>query len=239
MTPDSGSVGLELQAFVETGGPWALLLLTAAETAFLTGLVVPASVATAFGAFLAAEGYLSLPVVAGFAACGALLGDNIGFWVGRRYGPGLLRGDGRFRELARRHEPRAAALFHGHPIYAVSFARLVSFVRTLMPLAAGMSPLPYRRYLVYDLLGVLGWLTGYCAAGYLAGRSWRWVAGAMGTGWAAAFAVAGLVWWWTARTRRLREGEPTSLERRVTHRDGEGRGGIQPDEGAEEGASSC
>lgn len=230
-------MNLDLQGLVESGGPWALLVLTAAETVFLTGLVVPASVATAFGAFLAAEGHLSLPVVAAFAATGALLGDNIGFWIGRRYGPGLLRGEGRLRELARRHEPRAAALFRGHPVYAVSFARLVSFVRTLMPLAAGMSSLGYARYVVYDVLGVLGWLTAYCAAGYLAGQSWRWVAGAMGTGWAVAFAVAGLVWWWVARTRRLEAGAPTALERRVV---GEGEAEeLAPDGGSADGESSC
>ena len=211
----------DIQGLVESGGPWALLVLTAAETVFLTGLVVPASVATAFGAFLAAEGLLSLPAVAAFAATGALLGDNLGFWIGRRYGPGLLRGDGRFRALARRHEARTDALFRGHPIYAVTFARLVSFVRTLMPLAAGMSSIGYARYVVYDVLGVLGWLTAYCAAGYLAGQSWRWVAGVMGTGWAVAFAVGGLVWWWIARRRRLRAGEPPALERALVPKGGE------------------
>lgn len=235
----------DLQGLVESGGPWALLVLTAAETVFLTGLVVPASVATAFGAFLAAEGFLSLWMVAAFAATGALLGDNVGFWIGRRYGSGLLRGEGRFRELARRHESRANALFRGHPVYAVSFARLVSFVRTLMPLAAGMSSLGYARYVAYDLLGVLGWLTAYCAAGYLAGQSWRWVAGAMGTGWAVAFAVVGLVWWWVARSRRLRAGEPTALERTLVP-DGERAAG-EPvpardpagEEGAAEGEPRC
>ncbi|MFW6199745.1 MAG: DedA family protein, partial [Gemmatimonadota bacterium] len=197
---------MDLTSWVETGGPWLLFVMTAAETAFVTGLVVPASVATAFGAFLASEGGLSLPVVAAFAAAGALLGDHLGFWLGRRFGPGLLRGNGRFRSLARRHEPRAAALFRGHPVYAVSFARLVSFVRTLMPMAAGMSRISWGRYVLYDLLGVGGWLVGYCAAGYLAGRSWRWVAGALGTGWAVLFAVAGGVWWLAARHPGLRKG---------------------------------
>lgn len=221
-------MSMDLTGLVETGGPWVLLVMTAAETAFVTGLVVPASVATAFGAFLAAEGTLSLPVVAAFAGIGGLLGDQLGFWLGRRYGPGLLRGGGRLRSLARRHEPRAAVFFQGHPIYAVSFARLVSFVRTLMPMAAGMSRLSYGRYVVYDLLGVAGWLTAYCTAGYLAGRSWRWVAGAMGTGWAVAFGLAGLAWWLVARYRRLEEGGgPTPVERGIVAESA----GTEPGEG--------
>lgn len=186
---------------------WALPLLfvlAAAETAFVTGLVVPAGVATAGAAFLAVQGHLPAVPVALSGLAGAATGDTVGFWLGRRYGRGLLEGPGRLRSLARRHEPRVAALFGRHPLYAVSLARTVSFVRTLMPWAAGTSRLTYPAYLAYDALGVVGWGATYLLAGALAGRSWRWVAGALGTGWAVVFLVAGLTAWLVARVRRLR-----------------------------------
>lgn len=200
-----------LSALLPTAGPWLLLVLTAAETCFVTGLVVPASVATSLGAFLAAEGHLSLSSVAAAACFGAAAGDSAGFWLGRRYGRSVLRGGGRVRALARRHEPRVTALFGRHPIYAVSFARMVSFVRTLMPWTAGMSRLSYPRFLAYDLLGVTGWATAYLGAGYLAGRSWRWVSGALGTGWAVLFAALGLTGWLVSRHRRLHDPTRASL----------------------------
>jgi membrane protein DedA with SNARE-associated domain len=64
---------------------------------------------------------------------------------------------------------------------AVSLARFVSFVRTLMPWFAGMSRVPYGRFLFYDTLGVLGGGILSVTAGYLAGKSWGRVAEAFGT----------------------------------------------------------
>ena len=194
-------------------GPWLLLALAVAETAFVTGLVVPAGVATAFGAFLAAEGLFPLPDVVLFAGVGALLGDSVGYWVGRRGGSGLLRRPGRIGALARRHLPRTRELFGRHALYAVSVARLVPFVRTLMPMTAGASGVTYPRYLLFDLVGVAGWVTEYVAIGDLAGESWRRESGAVGTGWAVLFVGVALVAWLAARRRALREapegeGEP-------------------------------
>lgn len=184
-------------------GPWLLLVLAVAETAFVTGLVVPAGVATAFGAFLAAEGHFQLPDVVLFAGAGALLGDSIGYWVGRRGGGGLLRGRGRLGRIARRHLPRTRALFGRHALYAVSMARLVPFVRTLMPMTAGASAVSYPRFLLFDLVGVAGWVAEYVAIGWLAGESWRRVSGAVGTGWAVLFLGAALIAWLAARRRAL------------------------------------
>jgi len=198
-------VELELASLLQRLGPGAILAMAVAETAFVTGLVVPAGVATALGAFLAAEGLLDLWSVSGAAVAGALLGDGTGYWLGRRYGRGILAGEGRLRRLARRHEPRAARLFGRHPIYAVSFARVVSFVRTLMPWMAGMSGIGYARFLAFDLLGVAAWAAMYVGSGYLAGRSWRWVSGALGTGWAVLFVVVGLAAWLRSRHRRLED----------------------------------
>lgn len=195
----------DLTALLLDFGPWLILVMAVAETAFVTGLVVPAGVATAAGAFLAAEGLMSLVGVAGAGAVGALIGDASGFWLGRRYGRGVLDGEGRLRALARRHEPRAARFFGRHPLYSVSFARVVSFVRTLMPWMAGTSRLTYPRFLAYDLLGVAGWTVMYVSAGYLAGESWRWVSGALGTGWAVLFALVGLGAWLRSRRRVLRD----------------------------------
>lgn len=185
-------------------GPWLLLALAVAETSFVTGLVVPAGVATAFGAFLAAEGLFELPDVVLYAGAGALLGDSVGFWVGRRGGGGLLRGDGRIGVLARRHLPRTRELFDRHALYAVSVARLVPFVRTLMPMTAGASAVSYPRFLLFDLVGVAGWVAEYVAIGWLAGESWRWVSGVVGTGWAVVFLVVALMAWLAARRRALR-----------------------------------
>lgn len=218
-----------LEALLPAVGPWLLLVMAAAETATVIGLMVPAGVATALGAFLASEGHLSLPSVAAAAGVGAAAGDSIGFWLGRRYGRRALGGEGRLRDLARRHEARFAALFERHPVYAVSLARTVSFVRTLMPWAAGMSRLSYGRFLAYDLLGVTTWAAAYLGVGHLAGRSWRWVSGILGTGWAVFFAAVGLTGWLVARQRALRDPTRAPLAADETSPAPSGPGAIRPE----------
>jgi len=212
-------VSLHLPDVLLRLGPWALLVLCAAETAFVTGLVVPAGVATALAAFLASERVLPLAPVVLSAALGAALGDSIGFWLGGRFGLAALAGEGRIRRLARRNAPRIARLFGRHPLYAVSLARTVSFVRTLMPWAAGMSSIRYPRFLAYDLLGIAGWGALYVGVGYLAGESWRWMSGVLGTGWAVVFAGVGVVGWLLARRRSIHAGSTSG---------GEGRGNPDP-----------
>jgi dephospho-CoA kinase len=108
--------------------------------------------------------------------------------------------------LWRRHERSAQQLFRQRSILAVSVARFISFVRTLMPWFAGMSGMTYGKFLAYDLLGVLGWGSLSVLAGYAAGGSWHVVADALGVlsaallGLALLLAVSG----WLIRRRRRR-----------------------------------
>ena len=127
-------------------GPWLLFLLVILETCFVTGLVVPSGLATSLATAVALEeGVTLLPV-----AAAATIGDSLGFWIGRK---GRERWAGRVREI----HAEASRIFGGHPFLSVTVARLISFVRTVMPMVAGMSPLPYPRYLSYELVGVVLW----------------------------------------------------------------------------------
>jgi undecaprenyl-diphosphatase len=182
-------------------GPRVLFVLAVAETCFVTGLVVPSGVATSVAMVFALEGHTSLSAVLLAAASGAALGDSLGFWVGRRSGGWLERGEGWAGRAYRRHVPRAARFFGRHPFYSVTLARLVSFVRTLMPMAAGLSPIRYRTFLAFDLPGVLAWAAMYAAIGLLARESWAVVTSLVGVGWAVVFGVAGLVIALRARRR--------------------------------------
>jgi dephospho-CoA kinase len=168
-------------------GPWIVLLVTAAETAFFLGLLVPAEATVLVAAFMADLGYFDVEDVLLATLLGAFVGDQVGYALGRLQGRRAAAHGGRLGRLWRRHEARATLLFRRRPLYSVTLARFISFVRTLMPWFAGMSGMPYGRFLVYDAVGVLGWGGASVAAGYLAGRSWQALASALG------FASAGIV----------------------------------------------
>jgi len=200
----------DLTALVTNLGPWVVALLAFLETSFLTGLLVPCGPAVIVATTLALEGVLRLEWVAVAAVSGALLGDSVGFWVGRRGGGRVAEGTGHLGGMARRTESRARRLFRRHPVFAVSGARLLSFVRTLMPPAAGMSQLSYRQFLLYDTLGVAGWATAYILAGVATGEGWNAVSEILGTGGAILF-VALVLFLALGFRRQKRRGERTPL----------------------------
>ena len=160
-------------------GPWVVFVVVAVETAAFVGLLVPAEATVLIAAFLADRGYFEFGDIAAAALGGALLGDQCGYLLGRLGGTRMVAHDS--RSAWSRYEPAASGLFRRHSALSVTLARFLSFVRTLMPWFAGMSRMPYGRYLVFDLLGVLGWGLGSIALGYVVGESWRLAASTLGT----------------------------------------------------------
>ena len=165
-------------------GPWLVGGMAMFETALIIGLVLPTEptlvVATAF----ALQGHFSFGSVVGAAVLGAALGDSTGFMIGRWGGSRVLGGRGRVARMARRHQDRALDLFEKHAGLSVSLARMVPFVRTLMPLIAGSTGVAYRRFLAFDLLGITGWAFLGLGIAYGGARSWEIGVGSVGLGWA-------------------------------------------------------
>jgi membrane protein DedA with SNARE-associated domain len=187
---------------VAVHGPWLLFLLALLETSFVTGLVVPSGVATSLATAVAVEQGASLLPVALAAIAGGAIGDSLGFWIGR---VGRMRwqdGTTGFARRVRHVRAHASGWLGGHPFVSVTLARLVSFVRTVMPMVAGMSDLRYRRYVAYDAPGVLAWCALYMTAGAAAGEGWGRVTDAFGMG--GALLLVGLVTGaiWLSRHRR-------------------------------------
>lgn len=162
-------------------GPWIVFFVTASETAFFIGLLIPAEATVLVAAFLANSDYFELRHVVAATLAGGFVGDQLGYLLGRYGGRRFAARQGRVGRMWRLYEPRATALFRQKSLLSVTGARFISFVRTLMPWFAGMTGMPYGRFLFYDILGVTGWGLGSIAAGYLAGRSWHIMASALGT----------------------------------------------------------
>jgi len=191
-------------ALVELHGEWMLFLLAVGETSFVTGLLVPSGLATALATILALEGHLSLPSVAAAAVGGGWFGDSIGFWIGWRGGAWLSTGESRFARRFRREREEADRIFGRHPLVSVTLARMVSFVRTIMPMAAGMSRMRYSRFLLYEGLGLVAWAALYMTVGYVAGEGMEEASRVIGAGGTVVFAAAAVVLWKLGRRRRRR-----------------------------------
>lgn len=188
-----------LPGLVEIYGPWVLALMAFLETCFVTGIVVPSGVATAFATALALQGQMTLPVVALAAVGGGFAGDVTGYWIGRRGGERLREGRGMAARALVRHDATTGRFLSGHPFFSVTVARLVAFVRTVMPVASGVARVPFPVFLLYEIPGLLAWAALYMGIGLVAGESWERASSLVGGGWALVFAVAGVVIWFRSR----------------------------------------
>lgn len=161
---------------------WPAYLIVAAlvfvEDALFVGFVVPGETAAVVGGFLAYTGRVQLGPMIVTVVLAAIVGDSVGFEVGRLLGPRLLA-----IERLQRHQQRldkAQDLLRRRGGPAVFLGRFVSFFRAVMPALAGTSRMHYPTFLAYNAAGGLIWGTGFVLLGYLAGHSYAAVASVVG-----------------------------------------------------------
>ncbi|WP_349876057.1 DedA family protein [Micromonospora sp. HUAS YX12] len=126
------------------------------------GIPLPGEIVLVSAALLAATGAVGPEWVAAAAATGAIIGDSIGYAVGRRGGRPLLERLGRRfpKHLGPAHLARAELSFARHGVWAVFFGRFVALLRILAGPLAGALRVPYRRFLVANAAGGLVWAFG-------------------------------------------------------------------------------
>lgn len=145
--------------------------LAFAEAALLVGFVLPGETAVLLGGVLAHEHRVSLAVMATVAVFAAIIGDSVGFEVGRHFGTRMLK--------TRMFENRQESLERGQQALrnnggrAVFFARFTAFLRAVMPGLAGTSRMPYLRFLIFNAAGGVVWAVGFTLLGYFAGASYH------------------------------------------------------------------
>lgn len=153
--------------------PVAYLLVAAlvfGEAAVFAGFVLPGETAVVLGGVLAYRGEVSLSLLLTVVIAAAIIGDSVGYEVGRRYGDRLLD----IRPL-RRHQTRldsARRFLSQRGAYAVFLGRWTAFLRAMMPGLAGVSRMRYPRFLAFNALGGVAWGTTFVLVGYLAGDSY-------------------------------------------------------------------
>ncbi len=158
-----------LAAAIERYGYLAVLLAIAIES---TGIPFPGETALIIAAVYAGTGgHLSIAGVIVAAAAGAILGDNLGYTIGRLGGYPLLRRFGKVLRLNERHLAYAAAYFQRHGDKTVFFGRFFAVLRAWAAFLAGVNRMPRRSFFIWNALGGIIWATSYGILGYLLGNN--------------------------------------------------------------------
>jgi len=136
------------------------------------GLPVPGETALLAGAVLAHAGRLSLPIVVLVAMAGAVLGDNLGFLIGRRGGRALLVRYGPRIGLTPARLEQFDGFFDRHGAKTVFIARFVTGLRVFGAVMAGSSGMPWPVFLFFNATGAVAWAATFGLLGYAVGGSW-------------------------------------------------------------------
>jgi membrane-associated protein len=141
------------------------------ETGILVGFFLPGDSILFTAGLLSAEPgtALSFPVLVVGATVAAVAGDTVGYWTGARLGRPWLDGwAGRRGEKVQERLREAEAFYDRWGQWAVVVARFIPWVRTFTPILAGVARMPYRKFLVANVVGALVWGAGLVTLGHLA-----------------------------------------------------------------------
>ncbi len=194
-----------LRPLYESAGYVVVTLAMFLESAAFTGIVVPGDVILAVGGVYASNGTLSLPLVMGCGIVAALLGETVGFVLGRRYGMRLLskisvlrRFEGRIERLRHSIERRGGT--------AIVLGRFATGVAGLVPFVAGTAGVNWRTFIAFTVPTTIVWVVAVTTLGNVVGNNIELIDRILSAiGWigftVVALALAGV---WLIRRRRHR-----------------------------------
>src|SRR5688572_15900291 len=156
---------LDPRVLIETFGYIGLFVIVFAESGLFFGFFLPGDSLLLTAGLFAYKGELNLWILLPLLFVAAVLGDNVGYWFGRKTGPPLFNRENSL--LFRRKNLLAARAFYDkHGGKTIILARFMPFIRTFAPIVAGAVNMNYRSFMFYNLVGGVLWAIGVTLAGY-------------------------------------------------------------------------
>ena len=148
---------------------FGLIFIVFAETGLAVGFFLPGDSLLVVAGLFAAAGKLNLAILLSTLFVAAVVGDAVGYLTGARLGPRLFK---RQKSLLFRpsHLQKAHAFYEKYGGKTIIIARFVPIVRTFAPIVAGAADMPYRRFVVFNVVGGFLWVFSMILAGYFLGN---------------------------------------------------------------------
>ncbi len=161
-------ISLNPEHLIQSGGLVLIGAIVFAESGLLIGFFLPGDTLLLSAGFFASQGKLPLlPLIAIIVVC-AIIGDNVGYTIGRRTGHRIFRKkDGIF--FRQDYVQRAEKFYAEHGGKTVTLARFVPIVRTFAPMIAGAAKMDHKRFMLFNIVGALTWGAGVTLLGYFIG----------------------------------------------------------------------
>jgi membrane-associated protein len=159
----------DVETLVRVGGLTAMTAIVFAETGLMIGFFLPGDSLLVTAGVFAAAGHFNIWVLNAILIAAAIVGDTVGYWIGRRAGPALFK-----RPMSLLFNPehlrRAHDFYEKHGGKTIILARFMPIVRTFAPVVAGMGRMEYRRFVFFNVAGGIGWVISMTLIGYFLGQ---------------------------------------------------------------------
>jgi membrane-associated protein len=145
-----------------------LFLILFCETGLVITPYLPGDSLLFVAGTLAGAGYLNIWILLGALILAAVLGDTVNYWVGKSFEMRIL--ESRLSLVRKEHLDETHEYFTKYGGFTVVIARFIPFIRTFAPFLAGIGEMSYPRFLLYNVIGGLAWVTLFLSAGFLFGN---------------------------------------------------------------------
>jgi membrane-associated protein len=163
----------DVDTMVAVGGLTAVTAIVFAETGLMIGFFLPGDSLLVTAGVVAASGRLSFLWLNVLGIAAAIIGDTVGYWIGRQAGPALFNRP-RSRLFNPAHLRRAHDFYEKHGGKTIILARFMPIIRTFAPVVAGMGRMEYHRFISFNVFGGIGWVLSMTVIGYYLGH-FPWV----------------------------------------------------------------
>jgi membrane-associated protein len=174
------------------------------------GIPSPGETALVLAAVLASQGKLNIGLVILIGVTSAIIGDNIGYFLGRKVGREVLEAPGPFQHRRKSAIAAGDKFFERHGPKAVFIGRWIALIRVATAWLAGINHMPFRQFFVWNALGGITWGVTFGLAGYFGGQAAASVITRFGAYGAVALAVLFIAAWIALKIRERRAEEPGS-----------------------------
>lgn len=161
---------IDPKLLIEQFGYIGIFTIIFAESGLFFGFFLPGDSLLLIAGVLAAAGLLNIWVLIPLIFIAAVLGDQVGYWMGNKYGRKLFKREDSWL-FRKEHVEQSEEFFAKHGARTIILARFVPIVRTFAPIIAGVGDMKYSTFLTYNLIGGMLWGIGITLAGYLLGTS--------------------------------------------------------------------
>ncbi|HCY17638.1 MAG: hypothetical protein UR62_C0001G0005 [Candidatus Nomurabacteria bacterium GW2011_GWF2_35_12] len=160
---------IDLPILIKTIGYLGVFFIIFAESGLFFGFFLPGDTLLFTAGLLASQGYFNIALLVLLIVLAAVLGDQIGYFFGKKVGPKIFTRDESFY-FKKRYITDAENFYKKHGKKTIILARFIPVIRTFVPILAGVGKMHYKTFVTYNIIGGLLWGAGITLSGYFLGQ---------------------------------------------------------------------